>query len=366
MTLAWQGPVRAGAFLAGALLLVCASPAPAHEIGTTRVSVLFSEDARTYDIELLTDADSLVEKLEGDAPTASGGGRAERLSSLDRTFRRRVRIAFDGVEARPEIEYLVAPAQDGLSSQAATIRFRGAVPARARSFTWSYGWTFASYAMSLRRSAAEPATTAWLEGDQISAPWTWLAPTPVPDRRAVAGRYLTLGFTHIVPRGLDHVLFVLGIFLLGGPRRSMAAQVTAFTLAHSITLGLSLYRLVSVSPRIVEPLIAVSIAYVAIENLFLRELNMRRVALVFAFGLLHGLGFAGALAEAGLPRAGLVTALVSFNLGVEAGQLAVIGAAFALVGRGCADCAWYRSRIVIPASIAIACTGVCWTIARLA
>jgi hypothetical protein len=122
---------------------------------------------------------------------------------------------------------------------------------------------------------------------------------------------------------------------------------------------------VAVSPKIVEPLIALSIAYVAIENIFLAELKSWRVALVFAFGLLHGMGFAGALKDLGLPRSEFVTALLTFNMGVEAGQLAVIGAAFMLVGWHCAHRAWYHGRIVVPVSTLIACTAVYWTIQRL-
>src|SRR5207247_6004814 len=130
----------------------------------------------------------------------------------------------------------------------------------------------------------------------------------------------------------DHMLFVLGIYLLSGRARAVLWQVSAFTVAHSITLALSMYGVVAVSPKIVEPLIALSIAYVAIENIFRSDLKSWRVALVFAFGLLHGLGFAGALKELGLPRSEFLTALLTFNVGVEAGQLAVIGAAFMLVG----------------------------------
>jgi len=158
---------------------------------------------------------------------------------------------------------------------------------------------------------------------------------------------------------------VLGIYHLSGRARSVLWQVSAFTVAHSITLGLSMYGIVSVAPRIVEPLIAVSIAYVAIENVFLSELKSWRIALVFAFGLLHGMGFAGALKELGLPRSEFVTALVTFNVGVEAGQLAVIGAAFVLVGWHCAHRDWYRTRIVVPASALIACIAAYWTVERL-
>src|SRR3989449_8732111 len=126
-----------------------------------------------------------------------------------------------------------------------------------------------------------------------------------------------------------------------------------------------MYGIVAVSPRIVEPLIALSIAYIAIENVFLSELKSWRVALVFAFGLLHGMGFAGALKELGLPRSEFVTALLTFNLGVEAGQLAVIGPAFLPVGWHCAKAARSRSPSVIPASAMIACTAVYWTLERL-
>ena len=112
---------------------------------------------------------------------------------------------------------------------------------------------------------------------------------------------------HILPKGLDHILFVLGIFLLSPRWKTMLLQVTAFTVAHSITLGLSIYGIVSLPSRIVEPLIALSIAYVAIENLLTRELKPWRLALVFMFGLLHGLGFAGVLRELGLPREEFLT-----------------------------------------------------------
>ena len=159
------------------------------------------------------------------------------------------------------------------------------------------------------------------------------------------------------------MLFVVGIFLFSRQLRTVLWQVSAFTLAHSLTLGLSIYGLLSVPSSIVEPLIAISIAYIAIENLVLTELKPWRIGLVFAFGLLHGMGFAGALQELGLPRSEFLTALVTFNVGVEAGQLAVIGAAFLLVGWQCHR-EWYRGRVVVPASVLIGCTAVYWTVER--
>lgn len=358
-----------GAFVAVAIALGGGATVGAHEIGTTRVVVSFHED-RQYDIDVITDAAALVDKLERVAgvPTAERDAwhlRA-RLSSFDTLVRQRVHVTFDEIEApSPDITYAVAPPIDELSAPAATIRLHGSIPADARQFTWSYGWTFSSYALSVADPGAANTSTEWLEGSQTSTPRALGAPPPPADRLATARRYLVLGFTHILPYGLDHMLFVLGIYLLSRRVRSVMWQVSAFTVAHSITLGLSMYGLVSVPSSIVEPLIAVSIAYVALENVFLSDLRSWRVALVFGFGLLHGMGFAGALSEIGLPRGEFVTALVTFNAGVEAGQLAVIGAAFLLVGHHCAHRVWYRSRVVVPASLLIACIAMYWTVERL-
>ena len=357
------------AVFAGVVIYVGRATLIAHELGTTRVAILIN-DPKTYDIEVVTDAAALVEKLmasNGEPPVTDV--RPERLRGrlerFDEQFRRRVAVRFDSAEVRPAITYTVSPGPDTAAPPIATIRLTGPVPSSAAHLTWRYAWTFASYAVTVRRAASDNPTTEWLEGGQSSAPVALKAPAPAVNRLGTARRYLALGFTHIVPGGLDHVLFVLGIYLLSGRARSVLWQVSAFTLAHSITLGLSMYGLVSVSPRIVEPLIALSIAYVAIENIFLSDLKSWRVALVFVFGLLHGMGFAGALKELGLPRSEFVTALLTFNVGVEAGQLAVIGTAFLLVGWYSADRVWYRRRIVVPASMAIACTAVYWTIQRL-
>lgn len=349
--------------------LFCSLVAQAHEIGTTRVSILLHE-SKTYDIEIVTDATALAEKLEAAAGDRLPSGiRADRLQSLltsfDERFRQRVMVAFDGSEVRPALTYSVSPATDASSAPAATIRLTGEIPPHARHLTWRFAWTFASYALTIRSGASENPATQWLEGGQTSAPFALDSVAPQAHRLRTAWRYLALGFTHILPNGLDHMLFVLGIFLLSSRARTVLWQVSAFTVAHSITLGLSMYGLINVTPRIVEPLIAISIAYVAIENILLSELKSWRIALVFAFGLLHGMGFAGALKELGLPRSEFVTALLTFNVGVEAGQLAVIGAAFLLVGWRCSSRAWYRGRVVLPASALIACTAVYWTIQRL-
>ena len=138
-----------------------------------------------------------------------------------------------------------------------------------------------------------------------------------------------------------------------------------FTLAHSISLALSVYGVFELSPRIVQPLVALSIAYIGIENLFSHTVKKRRLLLVFGFGLLHGLGFAGALKEFGMPPGDYVTALVSFNVGVELGQIAIVLAAFVLFAGWFARKAWYRQAVVLPVSGLISILGLTWTVDRL-
>jgi hypothetical protein len=176
--------------------------------------------------------------------------------------------------------------------------------------------------------------------------------------------YLRLGFKHIVPDGLDHILFVLALFFLGLEWRKLIAQTTVFTIAHATTLFLSRYGVISLPGKYVEPLIAFSIACIALENIWRPKLGPARLALVFAFGLVHGLGFAGSLAEVEFPRDQFLLALLGFNLGVDFGQLFVIALALLAVG-WFRDKPWFRARIMIPCCAAIAATGLFWTIQRI-
>jgi uncharacterized membrane protein len=349
----------------------------AHEIGTTKVTVHLQvaspSSGGTYRIDIETDADALLEKLEAIAGRPATRAAREltareftaRLAALESTFRERVAVAFEGAESRPAVTFDVTPPASDLEASAATIRLTGSVPPGHARFVWRYAWTFATYALRIAGRDDAHTTTVWLEGGESSSPYdVGLAVAPV-SRPAIARQYLELGLTHIVPHGLDHVLFVLGLFLLSTRWRSVLWQVSAFTLAHSITLGLGMYGVIGAPPAIVEPLIALSIAIVAVENVLRSELHPWRVALVFAFGLLHGMGFAGALTDLGLPRGEFVTALVGFNVGVECGQLLVIAAAFAVVGWYQGQPA-YRGRVVVPASLAIAGVAIFWTIERAA
>jgi len=177
-------------------------------------------------------------------------------------------------------------------------------------------------------------------------------------------RFVSLGFTHILPEGLDHILFVLGLFFFSTRMRPLFIQITAFTVAHSITLGLSMLGIFSLPAHIVEPLIALSIAIVGIENLFSQKLRPSRWLVVFGFGLIHGLGFAGALKELGLPPGKFWTTLAGFNLGVEFGQITVVSVAFLLTFWMWKK-TWYRSRVVIPASALISVVALYWFVQRV-
>ncbi len=176
--------------------------------------------------------------------------------------------------------------------------------------------------------------------------------------------YLRQGYVHVVPQGLDHILFVLGVFLLSRRWRPLLLQVTAFTIAHTLTLGMATLGWVNISASIVEPIIAGSIAFVALENIFRPKYTHWRLAVVFFFGLIHGLGFAGALSELELPPTLLAIGLLGFNVGVEGGQLTVIAVAFALTFR-LRDKFLYRGFVVIPVSTIIAVLGLYWMIQRM-
>jgi len=354
----------------GVALLGMAAVASAHEIGTTQVHALFHKD-HTYSIDVITAPQSLLNKLEICAHRARSGmlpaaEQRARLQSFTSMLASVSNIQFDEVQGVPRVDVLpIATPADPQQPAFVVVRFRGDIPQKATTFTWQYDLAYSAYALALENEGHGDIARQWLDGDQRSARFSLARDVVPPTRLHVVRQYLSLGFTHIVPYGLDHILFVLGIFLLSTKVKRVLTQVTAFTIAHSITLGLTIYGVVSVSPRIVEPAIALSIAYVAIENLTTSQLRSWRVAIVFAFGLLHGMGFAGVLKDLSLPRSEFLTALITFNIGVEGGQLAVIAAAWLLVVCWAQARPWYRYRFVMPSSAIIAATGIFWTVQRL-
>ena len=184
-------------------------------------------------------------------------------------------------------------------------------------------------------------------------------------RTEIFGTYLQLGFTHIIPLGFDHILFIISLYILEPRLKPVLLQATAFTVAHSITLGMAMYGLIQPPAEVIEPIIALSILFVAIENIITDRLNPWRVAIVFGFGLVHGMGFASALTGLGLPAKDYFGSLISFNVGVELGQVAVILLAWGLVGRWAANRSWYKQRVVVPVSIVIGLVAAYWTVERV-
>jgi hypothetical protein len=176
--------------------------------------------------------------------------------------------------------------------------------------------------------------------------------------------YIKAGFEHIIPKGLDHILFVLGLFFSSLVLASLLWQITAFTLAHSITLGLAALGMIGSLTNIIEPLIALSIVWIAIENCLFKKTSKWRPLVVFSFGLLHGLGFAAVLSEYGLPKDDLVASLVAFNIGIELGQLSLIFLAF-MITFFIQKKTWYRQLVQIPVSIIIGLVGCYWFVERL-
>jgi hydrogenase/urease accessory protein HupE len=365
------------------------APAWAHNLEFTQVLLVLKTDG-SYQVEIVADLDAFAlgvspevpsEELAAALEAMDEGELAAAVERVERTFSRRVRVRFDGEAAPAHItfpEWGAPPAT--LSPTAAaeptilglTARLSGRVPEGAREVTFQASLAFPPVHLAVLDQRTLSGQRQLLNRGDESAPIPLDLETlgaagaggaGLPAALTVAGQYLALGFWHIVPEGLDHILFVLGLFLLAARWRPLLWQVTAFTAAHTVTLALSTYGVVRLSPGIVEPLIALSIAYVALENLFTRELKPWRVALVFAFGLLHGLGFAGVLAALGLPETERLPALLAFNVGVEVGQIVVLVAAFLVVG-WFRDRPWYRQRVVVPLSLLIAAMGLYWAVTR--
>ena len=342
----------------------------AHDLERTTVHLTLAADGR-FALRLAHDPSWLVLRLErfagapGTASTIDPSARDARLREWATLMIDRVVLFVDGREVRPTtVDYSPPPTEVPAGQFAlAAYTLRGQMPDGARDLRWYYGLVVAPYPLTVTLADGSE-TTEWVQGDAWSTTLSLGGPFVRPSRWTRLGQYLTLGYVHILPRGLDHILFVLGLFLLRAKLRPVLVQVTTFTIAHSLTLALSLYGIVALSSRVVEPLIALSIVYVAVENLRTRALTPWRVALVFLFGLLHGLGFAGVLADLHLPRGDFAAALLGFNLGVEAGQLTVIAGAALVVGWW-RHRPWYHRRIVVPASIVIALVGIDWTVSRL-
>ena len=307
------------------VLVCCARPAAAHDPSLSGIRIIY----RRADVVVnVTTHISRLLRAEGKA------GGVMSPFEMDRAVRRRLHVRLDGRDLKPQTANVIADNANDL------LTWQTVVPGTVRQ------WEVLGRLYPEDRGSRTVVSVV-RDGQSIEETFLddqhpdLLRSQPPPHRGAVALRYIREGILHIFG-GPDHILFVLGLLLLGGTLRSLLKTITAFTLAHSITLSLAATGVFSPSPRIIEPLIALSIVAIAVENLRQERGLAKRAAssaasdaaakpqkdlrpyYAFGFGLIHGFGFAGALAEVGLPRAALGVALASFNVGVEIGQASIV------------------------------------------
>lgn len=361
-------------------LVASFSSVQAHQLRPAIIDITFYKNA-TVSIQVETNVEALLAGIGAqhentdDAPEVEVYRQLRELSpaqlklkfeDFSGEYRQALTLLLSGSAVDWQFEAIQVPAVgETRLSRKSVIKYRGVIPSGATSAVWSYRGEYGDAVVNFISEGQAEKTTYWLVKGQQSPSYPLGVEVVARSWVEVAADYTRLGFLHILPKGLDHILFVLALFLLSVRFTPLLWQVTAFTIAHSITLALSIYGFIQVSASIVEPLIALSIAYVGIENILTRQLKPWRVVIVFIFGLLHGMGFAGVLLELGLPESEFVTALVTFNVGVEFGQLSVILLAWLAVFWLRKSEQQYRQWVVIPGSLAIAFMGLYWTWERI-
>lgn len=357
-------------------LVMAAHPARAHEVSPAVADVTLGADAMAMELKLVLESPTAGIDLEGllDTNDAENAADYDRLRALDpigleAAFRRawpgirdRITIRAGEILVVPEIVAVdVPPVANTEIARISTLRLAAALPPDGSDVV--IGWDGSLGPLVLRQIGIEDGYTGYLTNGALSDP---ISREEADDQTALEAfvTYVAVGFDHIVPKGLDHMLFVLGLFFLALRMGPLLWQVSAFTLAHTVTLALGALEIVRIPPEIVEPLIAASIVYVGVENVLTKELTPWRPVIVFCFGLLHGLGFASVLSDFGLGSSHFVPKLIGFNIGVEFGQLAVIAVAFLAVGIWFGHRTWYKAWIANPASVLIALVGSIWVVER--
>lgn len=365
-----------------AVLIGMVGPAFGHEVrpaiadvsfpsGQVRISMTLSLEALVGGLDLSEIDDTNASPLAGRYDQL----RALEPAQLERQFLdvwpvllEEFHLASSGLAMPMSISDLeIPPVGDGEMSRETTLVLSTAIAPDQLPVT--FGWDARLGPLVVRQeissdTAESAGYSAYLTQGEQSAP---LSPAGTAQQSWLSqfNNYIGIGFEHIIPKGLDHILFVLGLFFFSLKLRPLISQITAFTVAHTVALALAMLGIIAVPAAIVEPLIAASIVYVAVENVFSVRLHAWRTAVVFAFGLLHGLGFASVLSDIGLDPTRFLTGLIGFNIGVELGQLCVIGLAFLAVGYWFGGKPWYRRVISTPASVSIAIIGAYWFAERV-
>ena len=370
------------AFLSGLLAMVLglfALPASAHLTETANGLIYFDRDGGKFSMMIGVNLEAIMAKIDlrlsdtSKSPNAPEYNRLRALSADEftkaasgymPTLLSGLRFELDGKPFKPDLlRFEVEDTPDLTKPRPTRLYFSAPLPPEAKAFT--FGWSKDFGRITIRTTSPRSRTSyvEMLENGVTSDPMV------IDDLKSrtfwdMIGDFVFIGYKHIMPQGLDHILFVTGIFLLSTRLKPILSQVTSFTVAHTITLGLGTLGLINIPSSIVEPLIAASIVYVAVENILFPTLSPWRVLVVFAFGLMHGLGFAGMLRSLNIPEGDFVADLLSFNIGVELGQLTVIAICYLLVGIWFGNKSWYRQRVVIPGSLVIAAVGTFWFLQR--
>jgi len=369
--------------LCAMLALIASLPAQeaaAHAFKTSSALVNFDRDRGVLAMRIDVNLEAIMAHIDPEvtdtsqSPNAAEYNRLRALSgeqlkqeyqAFRQTLLNGMRFELDGKRFTPELaDETFKDLPDLTLARNTTLEFKAPLPADAKAFTFGWDPTFGKITVRTRSIHARSAYFEVLENGATSAP---LVIDDLKARRvwSMIGDFIVIGFHHIVPNGLDHILFVTGIFLLSARMRPLLTQVTAFTVAHTVTLGLGSLNIINVSNAIVDPLIAASIVYVGVENIRTQRLSRWRPVVVFCFGLLHGLGFAGTLRTFNIPQGEFLTGLLSFNVGVELGQLAIILVCFLMFGFWFGDKPWYRQRVVIPGSLVISVIAAYWFVQRV-
>lgn len=366
-----------GALLSMALLVSVITPARAHEVMPTiadlshdgpsvRLTLRLNAEAFLAGINLdgLSDTNESAENTSYDALRAltPDAFEAEVNQKFTQSFKG-LQVFLDGNESPLSLADIQIE-DPGDASLARTTLLTVETPLSEGIETIRVAWAKGYGSLVLRQQGTETPFTGLIEAGSSSPDIPLAGQAEAQSGLQAFLAYIPVGFDHILPKGLDHILFVLALFFLSTKLGTLLWQISAFTVAHTITLAAGALGWIVAPGSIVEPLIAASIAFVAVENLFHERLSRWRPLVIFGFGLLHGLGFASVLADFGLPEAQFIPALLGFNVGVEVGQLTVIALAFLAVGLWFGQKPWYRARIAIPASAIIALIGAYWVVER--
>ncbi|MBX2885919.1 MAG: HupE/UreJ family protein, partial [Granulosicoccus sp.] len=323
------------------VLMLGATPLHAHEINTA-IAQLNLQQNNGLHLSIRASLETLLGGT-GNSPegtdSAEHGERYQQLRELSPEslkkeaqdfipeFLSSIQITSDQGPVQMIFKQVNVPALDdpGVMRES-TIEFTGLLPKHAQELHWHWDAVNGPVILRVDDKAGEALHSVYLSAGEKSNGIRINSESSL-SMLDVIKNYTYSGLIHIIPRGLDHILFVLGLFLFSPRWRPLLLQVTIFTLAHTITLALGSTGFLQVSSALVEPLIALSLVFVALENIWRQKIQVSRLLIIFVFGLLHGLWFASVLAEVGLNKTHFLAALLSFNIGVELGQLVVLAVA---------------------------------------